>query len=407
MVLPAFSVDLSLLFVAICSVFVYNKLTIYYLRRHPMTNTEKLQAYYAHTPGAPILQREFGWYCLDRWKREGWLDDSTDLEKLFLLDKNPVFTLGGLGGCWAEFCPPFEEKILEDRGTHELVQDVAGRGVLCFKGRRNGFMPTYETHPVTDRRTWEKNCLWRLDPSSPDRYKDTAENGAKAVAVHAEGKLVRQYMVGGYMYLRALMGPEGLLYMFYDDPGLIHSCMEAWLVLADRVTAEHQKYTDIDELQLDEDICYKNGSLISPDMIREFLFPYYGQLIDNVRRRNRGSSPYRGPGQLRVQLATDGNCLKIIDLYESIGFDSFAPMEVAAGQDAVEIRRTRPGLLFNGAFDKRILARGKDAIDREIDRMMPFMQAHGGFYPTCDHGVPEEVDFEDYLHYRQRMAEFG
>ena len=32
----------------------------------------------------------------------------------------------------------------------------------------------------------------------------------------------------------------------------------------------------------------------------------------------------------------------------------------------------------------------------------------GGIYiPTCDHGVPEEVEFEDYLHFRRRLLEFA
>jgi hypothetical protein len=62
---------------------------------------------------------------------------------------------------------------------------------------------------------------------------------------------------------------------------------------------------------------------------------------------------------------------------------------------------------MSGGFDKRIMAAGKDAIDREIDRIMPVMKERGGYIPTCDHGVPEEVSFENYLHYRKRMLEFA
>ena len=31
------------------------------------------------------------------------------------------------------------------------------------------------------------------------------------------------------MYLRALIGPEDLLYMFYDEPEVIHAAMQGWL----------------------------------------------------------------------------------------------------------------------------------------------------------------------------------
>ena len=39
------------------------------------------------------------------------------------------------------------------------------------------------------------------------------------------------------MYMRSLVGPEDLLYKFYDDPTLIHDCMKTWFELADAVIA--------------------------------------------------------------------------------------------------------------------------------------------------------------------------
>jgi hypothetical protein len=35
------------------------------------------------------------------------------------------------------------------------------------------------------------------------------------------------------------------------------------------------------------------------------------------------------------------------------------------------------------------------------------MRARGGYIPTCDHGVPEEVTLEDYRYYRRRCVELG
>ena len=147
--------------------------------------------------------------------------------------------------------------MLEDRGDYELVQDFAGRSVLCFKGRRSGFMPEYVDHPVKDQKTWEENCLWRMNPSSPARETEAARVLADAVTKAGQGMFIGQSVVGGYMYLRSLIGPEALLYMFYDDPELIHACMRAWLNLADAIIARHQREVCIDELFLAEDICYK------------------------------------------------------------------------------------------------------------------------------------------------------
>jgi hypothetical protein len=42
-----------------------------------------------------------------------------------------------------------------------------------------------------------------------------------------------------------------------------------------------------------------------------------------------------------------------------------------------------------------------------VDRIFPVMQKRGGFIPTCDHGVPEEVRHDDCLYFRKRGREFA
>lgn len=357
--------------------------------------------FYNMKQGAGFYQREFGFYSLDKWRAEQGLDENADLDSLFGFDPQGRFDLYGLGWCEAGFEPVFEETVLEDRGEYELVQDFAGRSVLCFKGRRNGFMPEYVDHPVKDMKTWEERCLWRMNPDTPERNRKMEGYLKEAVDKAGQGMFIGQCLVGGYMYLRSLMGPEELLYMFYDDPELVHACMRTWLTLADSVTERHQQKVNIDEVFIGEDICYNHGPLISPDMIREFLFPYYQQLLTNVRRRQL--DPAR---KVHFQVDTDGMCEPVIDLYRELGMTHMSPFEVASGCDVIEIRKKYPDLRISGGVDKRILASDTDAIDRMVDRIFPVMQARGGYLPTCDHGVPEEVTLKNYLHFRKRCLEF-
>ena len=361
----------------------------------------KLRATYAMTPGAPFVQREFGFYCLDNWAEQGMPQDVPH-EVLFGYDPSGGHSLCGLGWCEAAFVPAFEEKVLEDRGEHELAQDFAGRKVLYFKGRRSGFMPEYVDHPVKDMRSWQEQCKWQLDPQSVARYEQMSAGIAAARAAAATGQMITQRLVGGYMYLRSLIGPGDLLYKFYDEPELIHDCMQTWLSLAQAVIARHQEHVTIDELFIGEDICYNGGSLISPDMMREFLFPYYQELISSTKARQLDQSRH-----LYFQVDTDGWAVPSIPVYQELGMDVMSPFEVASGCDVVEIGRQYPELVMTGGIDKRILAQGKDAIDRMVDRIFPAMQARGGYIPTCDHGVPEEVSYENYLHYRKRARDFA
>ena len=128
------------------------------------TAEQKMWDFYDMKPNAPIFKKEFGFYVLDRWIQEGHLKPRNQVEyyygylrSVFGLDGAAIYNLGGLGGSEPAFIPAFEMKVLEDRGNYELVQDHVGRGVLCFKGRRNGFMPEYVSHPVVDQKSWEEN----------------------------------------------------------------------------------------------------------------------------------------------------------------------------------------------------------------------------------------------------------
>ena len=365
-------------------------------------SAKKLRKFYSFIKDAPIFQEEFGFYSLDRWISEGHITKDSNLDEMFMFDTKAKLSLGEIGWCEAAFIPSFEIKVLEDRGEYELVQDFAGRGVLYFKGRRDGFMPQYVDHPVKDMKSWEENVKWRLNFDAPGRFDTLKQRMGLAIGQEKQGAVICQNVIGGYMYLRSLMGPEELLFKFYDEPELIHNCMETWLDLADKIATEHQKHVSFDEVFLAEDICYNHGSLISPLMIEEFLLPYYEQLITNICSRQIDKSRH-----LFIQIDTDGNALPVIGIYKKIGMDYMSPFEVASGCDVVEVRKKYPDLLLRGGFDKRIIAQGKDAIDKEINRIMPFMKKYGGYIPTCDHGVPEEVSFENYMHFRTRMKEYS
>lgn len=364
-------------------------------------SARKLRDTYARKPGIPLFKREFGYYCLEEWKKQGMPGD-VPLHELFDYDPPGNHGLGQLGWCEAAFHPAFETRVIEDRGEHELVQDYAGRHVLYFKGRRNGFMPEYLDHPVKDMKTWEENVKWRLDPTTPERYANLEERMKDARSCAARGMMIQQGLIGGYMYLRSLVGPAHVLYAFYDMPDVVHDCMKTWFELADTVITRHQKFVTIDELFFAEDICYNHGLLISPDMMREFLFPYYQQLISNLKSRQLDRSRH-----LYIHIDSDGYASAVIPVYQEIGMDAMSPFEVAAGCDVVEIGKQYPRLAMFGGIDKRVLARSRKDIDEHLEYIIPGMRERGGYIPTCDHGVPAEVPYENYLYYRKRCVELG
>jgi len=71
--------------------------------------------------------------------------------------------------------------------------------------------------------------------------------------------------------------------------------------------------------------------------------------------------------------------------------------------DVVEVRREygRDLRMWYG-IDKRALASGPKAIDAELSRVAPLVQA-GGYIPGTDHSIPPDVSFANYCYYMEKL----
>lgn len=80
------------------------------------------------------------------------------------------------------------------------------------------------------------------------------------------------------------------------------------------------------------------------------------------------------------------------------------PIEVAAGNDIVAFReRFGTRMAFRGGVDKRSMAAGGDVLEAEFRRLAPVVSS-GGYIPSCDHGIPADVSWPNYLQYVEGMA---
>jgi uroporphyrinogen decarboxylase len=200
------------------------------------------------------------------------------------------------------------------------------------------------------------------------------------------------------------MGVETLSKLLYRDPTLFPEITEtlahlATTVLGQALERARQVGLTFDAARMWEDMCYKNGPLISPRMVREFMAPHYHAVTSLLARY----------GVDVVILDSDGKIDDLIEIWLDSGVNCLFPIEIGTwNADPLELRR-RFGrrLLMMGGFDKRILAAGPTAIDAEVARLAPLAE-QGGFIPFCDHRVPPDVPLRNYLHYLERAKQvFG
>ncbi len=288
--------------------------------------------------------------------------------------------------------PLFEEKVLEDRGDQVVMRDEMG--IVKLRPKARDSIPNFFSWPVSTMEDLEQVAAERLDPDTPGRFPADWESAIAELNAYDGVVAFGGYPCGFFGAPRFLMGEVELMVAFIERPELVRALIDRlaalWVALYDRVLSR----VKVDCIHIWEDMSYKNGPLISPEMFREFLLPAYRRVTEVAR----------GHGVKVVLVDTDGDCRKLIRPMMEGGVTGLYPFEAQAGMDVVQIRRDFPRLQILGGIDKKALARGRDAIDAELARQVPAMLEGGGYVPMVDHQVPPDVSWASYLHYRARIA---
>lgn len=288
-------------------------------------------------------------------------------------------------------CPSFEEKVLEDHGSWVLKRTA--RGTIIKEHKERASLPAMVSGPVSNREDWEQLKAERLKPTLEGRLPDHWTDLVSAYKARDYPLFIGGPYNGFFGTLTDLVGREKLLYMYYDDPALIKDMInylaDLWLALQEQILDQ----VDVDAASFWEDMCGKNGPLISPAMFREFMLPAY----------KRMTTFYRDRGIEIILVDSDGDIWLLIPLWLEGGVTALYNFEVNAGMDVVEVRKAYPGLQMVGGLDKTKLAMGHKAIDAELEAKVPFMLRTRGYWPCVDGNVPPEVSWEDFSYYRRRL----
>ena len=181
---------------------------------------------------------------------------------------------------------------------------------------------------------------------------------------------------------------------FYDDPDMIRDMVAFWTAYIARLLERTFEHLVPDSVHLSEDMAYKSFSMVSPGMVREFLLPAYrrwGELI-------------RGAGCPLYAMDSDGFIGELIPIWMEAGINACDPIEVAAGNDIAAFRKAfGRKMAYRGGIDKRAIARGGLALRDELARIEPVVR-DGGYIPGCDHGVPSDVSWANYVEYAGQLA---
>ena len=297
--------------------------------------------------------------------------------------------------------PWFEEKVLEHKDGHYIVQDWMGAiteisdeyDYTYIRSAKDFVTRKWHRFPVQNRQDWEERMKWRYDPQAPGRFPD--DFLARCQALRDRDYPFGISINGPFWQMREWLGLENLCMMMLDGPDFVMELSNAWGEFVSRTLEPILKNVQLDYVHFSEDMAYKVHSMISPAMVRRFLLPQYERWIPQLK----------ASGCRILDMDSDGDISLLIPLWIEAGINVCNPIEVAAGNNIVAYRqRYGKKMAFTGGIDKRAIAAGGEVMRREVLRVVPPLFKDGGFIPGCDHGVPPDISWPDFIEYSRLLA---
>jgi len=296
--------------------------------------------------------------------------------------------------------PQFEEKVLEHKDGHLIVQDWKGNiceisdqyDVTYLRQPKDFVTRRWLKCPVENRAEWEV-MKERYKVDAPGRF--PADFAERCERLRGRQVPLVVSFAGPFWQLREWCGFENLCILMVEQPEFVDEMASAWARFVSDLLARIFAHVTADMVHLSEDMAFKAHAMISPAMTRRFCMPAYQAWARQAR----------AAGVPLVGVDSDGYVGDLIPIWIEAGISVTDPVEVAAHNDIVDFRR-RFGrrMAYQGGVDKRAMAKGGEAIRTELARLAPVIR-DGGFIPGCDHGVPPDVSWPNFVDYCRLLAQ--
>ncbi|MDD8014785.1 MAG: uroporphyrinogen decarboxylase family protein [Acidobacteriota bacterium] len=356
-----------------------------------MTTRERFNRVMHWRTADRVPNMEFGYWkkTIEVWREQGLpghLKTNADVERYLGLEG--ISTLPEIpvkNGLY----PEFEEKTLEVRDGRRIIRRRDGS--ICEAAESDSSIPRFIKFAVETRKDWEKFKEERLDVRWPGRIGDIPSTLA---AARASGMPVLMHCGSLYGWIRDFMGLENLSIALITDRTWMEEVMEHLAGMTLFLIEKTLDGVEVDAAWWWEDMCYNHGPLVSPKLFEEMMVPRYRRITEALGRRGIDVNV----------LDCDGRIYDLVPGWLRGGINGMFPIE-AAHTDPLRLRRDHGDeVLLIGGVNKLALIAGREAIDRELERLHPLVE-RGGYIPTVDHRVPPDVTFENYLYYLEKKKD--
>ncbi len=352
--------------------------------RGTMTDRERFNNQMHYRPVDRCFNMEFGYW--DENYREWSLFTDNGItnegEANIFFNFDCISAVGGV--TWMH--PAYPSQVVGETATTRILMNGDG---LVAEVPKDGHdtIPHYIKATIVTPDDWQRAKEERFRVDDPARIIDVA-------ALQQAHPPERDYPLGvwcGSMIgsIRNMLTFEGLAYATYDYPEMVEDMVETACVLTEHSLEQLLGQVDFDYAAGWEDICYKNGPIVSVDFFNSVVVPRYRRIGDRLQAH----------GIDLWYTDCDGDVRPILPGLLAGGINCLFPFEVNGCAHPGELLDQYDGQLrIMGGVDKLELGKGPAAIKAYLESLAPYVE-RGGYIPFCDHRCPPNVKPADYLYY--------
>jgi uroporphyrinogen decarboxylase len=356
-----------------------------------LTDRERFNRQMHYRPVDRCFNMEFGYWNenFTAWSlfAKNGIRNNGDADVFFNFDR----TEGVWGNVWLS--PGFPQQVVRETATTRVLMNAEG---LLAEVPKDGHdtIPHYIQASVVTPDDWKRCKEERFRRDDPARKL----NIAKLIERHPE---TRDYPLGvgtGSMIgkIRDMLTFEGLAYACYDYPDMVEDMVEQCCLLVEDFLDQVLPHFRFDFASGWEDICFKNGPIVSLDFFTQVVVPRYKRIGRKLR----------AAGIDLWYTDCDGDVRPLLPGFLESGINCLFPYEVnSCVHPRALLDEYGRDLRIMGGIDKLEMIKGQAAIKAYLESVEPLV-ARGGYIPFCDHRCPPDVNENDYLYYldlKERM----
>ncbi|MHB0935654.1 MAG: uroporphyrinogen decarboxylase family protein [Armatimonadota bacterium] len=349
-----------------------------------MTDRERFNNQMHYQPVDRCFNMEFGYWeeNFHEWSifTENGITNNWEADQFFNFDH-----FAGIGGC-VDLNPPFPSERVGETATTYIIMNGDG---LTAEVPKDGHdtIPHYIKATIVTPDDWKKVKEERFRRDDPARKVDVE-------ALKKAHPPTRDYPLGvgcGSMIgrVRDMLTFEGLAYTLYDYPEMLADMVETRCLLVEDFLDQVLGQLDFDYASGWEDICFKNGPIVSLPFFNEVVVPCYERIGKKLHAHG-----------IDIWFTDcDGDVRPLLPGFLKAGINCLFPFEVnGCAHPAELLNEWGKDLRIMGGVDKIELGKGPTAIKAYMETLVPLVE-RGGYIPFCDHRCPPNVKPEDYLYY--------